>query len=169
MKVLDLVDIVENMALQHSYPGYDVRALQLGLPAAVVNLPAKLFAQALETESTITKLAALRWFWERPGVARRFLPAISLQLDDPDEWVRIEAVRTIARLDNVRESNAEMISRLLADPDSKVKKAAAHALWKLGLKNEAILSALRQAAEDPQIEVKWKAQKALRKLGEYII
>src|SRR5271170_1684083 len=95
MEIEEFVEIVETMAVQHAYPGFDVRSLQLGLPAAAVNAPVKLFAQALKQESVIARLAALRWFWERPGVAKRHVTAITACLDDQDEWARLEAVKTL--------------------------------------------------------------------------
>lgn len=167
MDVRELVEIVETMAVQHAYPGFDVRSLKLGLPAAAVNSPAKLFAQALKQESALVKLAALRWFWDRDGVTKRYLPAIAACLDDADPWVRLEAARTIGRWGGSDEKLAIRISKLLEDSDTGVREAAATAIWKLGSRNEEILVSLRKATEDECIEVKWKAQKALRKLGDY--
>lgn len=167
MEVEELAEIVETMALQHSYPGFDVRSLQLGLPEAAVNSPVKLFGQALKHDSVVVKLAALRWFWQRPGVAKRYVQAIAALFSDQDEWVRREAVRALGRVAGVEDKYAIEASRLLADSDAEVRKAAAQAIGKLGCTNEEVLASLRKAAEDADVEVRWKAEKALRKLGEY--
>jgi len=168
MDVDQLAEIVETMVLQHAYPGYDVRSLRLGLPTAVVNAPVRVFRAALQNESTVVKLAALRWFWDRPGDAKRCIANISQVLGDADEWVRLEAVRTIGRIGTVEEALAVRVSDLLRDPDPEVRKAAAKTVGKLGCRAEPVIVALKVASGDPDTEVKWKAQKALRQLGAYL-
>ena len=168
MELAQFVEIVEDMALQHAYPGYDVRSLRLGLPAAIVKSPARLFVEALKQDSVLVKLAALRWFWERPGDAKRYLKAIAAVLDDKDEWVRMEAARTIGRVDNPDESVAVKVANLLHDENAEVRKAAAKTCGKIHIKSEQVVDALRSAANDPDTEVRWKAQKALRQLGVYV-
>ncbi len=167
MDIEELVEIVETMALQHSYPGYDVRSLKLGLPASAVNAPVKVFVAALSQDSVVVILAALRWFWDRPGVARRHASVIASCLDHQDEWVRLEAVRTIGRVGQVDDRLAVRLSERLEDTDVEVKKAAAQAIGKLGCQGEQVVASLRRATGDPDIQVKWKAEKALRKLGQY--
>lgn len=167
MEIEELVEIVETMAIEHSYPGYDIRCLPLGLPDAVTRSPSRLFSKALCQKVVLVKLAALRWFWERPGDAKRFIKEISAQMEDADEWVRLEAVRTLGRIDRVDPAIATKVSVLLSDPDAEVRKAAAKTCGKLNCTDVAIVEALRQAAQDADTEVRWKAQKALRQLGVY--
>jgi hypothetical protein len=167
MELKEFVDIVEDMALQHAYPGYDVRSLRLGLPAAVLKSHTRLFVEALKSESVLTKLAALRWFWERPGDAKRYVKAIAAVIDDPDEWVRLEAAKTIGRIDHPEEDVMAKVAALLSDEHVEVRKAAAKTCGKVHIKNELIVEALQKATTDSDTEVRWKAQKALRKLGVY--
>jgi HEAT repeat protein len=167
MELNEFVEIVEDMALQHAYPGYDVRSLRLGLPAAVMKSPNRLFVEALKSESVLTKLAALRWFWERPGDAKRYVKQIAEVIDDPDEWVRLEAARTVGRIENPEEAVVLKVAGLLSDENVEVRKAAAKTCGKVHIKSEAIVEALKKATTDSDTEVRWKAQKALRKLGVY--
>ncbi len=168
MELPELAEIVETMAVQHSYPGFDVRSLRLGLPNAAVKSSARLFVAALKHESPLVRLVALRWFWDRPGDAKRYIKAIVPVLEDPDEWVRLEAVRTIGRTESSDSAIAESTAKRLSDPDVEVRKAAAKACGKLNCKADAVIVALRTASEDPDTEVRWKAQKALRQLGVYV-
>ena len=161
-------EIIEDMILQLSYPDFDERSLKLGLPDAISKLSPKTYASALKHESTVVRLAALRWFHERSGIARSHLQPIIDCLSDRDEWVRREAVRCLERFDSVEESLLEQLSRMLSDADVEVRKETAKALGKLGDKSPVVISALQKAAEDQNQEVRWKAQKALRKLGAYV-
>src|SRR5436853_4358293 len=131
MELDQLVDIVETMAVQHAYPGYDIRSLRLGLPADAVKSPARLYVSALKHDNPLLRLAALRWFWERPGDAKRYIKVISPALEDPDEWVRLEAVKTIGRTESPDVSLAESVARLLQDKDAEGRKAAAKTCGKL--------------------------------------
>lgn len=171
MELADLAEIVDNMIVQHDYPGFEVRGLKLGLPEEAQKMHAKVFVQALGHESIYVKLAALRWLQERPGVAKSFVKAIAGLLDSPDEWVRMEATRTIERISNPSEEATVKIAELLRDPDVEVRKTAAKALGKIcskkSNKNEAIVKSLRDAASDDDSAVRWKVQKALRQIGEY--
>lgn len=163
-----MTEIVETMALQHAYPGFDTRSLRLGLPQELMRAPVKLFVAALKEESPIVKLAALRWFWEHPGFAERQLEAIAEVLTDSDEWVRREAARTIGRVSEASDAVAVRVSELLVDKDPEVRKAAAKTCGKLGSKAPEVLNNLQTAAQDSDTEVRWKAQKALRQLGHYV-
>jgi HEAT repeat protein len=171
MELSDLAEIVDNMIVQHDYPGFEVRALKLGLPEEALKMHAKVFVQALGHESIYVKLAALRWLQERPGVAKSYVKAIAGLLDNSDEWVRMEAVRTIERINAPSEEAALKIAQLLTDSNVEVRKTAAKALGKICAKrfnkNEVIVTSLRDAASDDDSQVRWKAQKALRQIGEY--
>lgn len=172
MELKDLAEIVDNMIVQHDYPGFEVRSLKLGLPEEVLKMHAKVFGQALGHESVFVKLAALRWFQDRPGVAKSFVKPIAGLLDNKDEWVKMEAARTIERVSSPPEDAAVKIAYLLSDPDVEVRKTAAKALGKIcsrksNNKNEVIVKSLHDAASDEDAGVRWKAQKALRQIGEY--
>lgn len=167
MEVEELADIVETLALQLSYPGFESRSLQIGLPDRAKKSPVKLFVQALKHESVLVKLAALRWFWERPSDAKRSARVIADCLADPDEWVRMEAVNSLGRIDGIDPRYAEQAVGLLADPAVMVRRAACRSLGKLACKSEVVLAGLKQATADKDAEVRWKAEKALRKLGVY--
>ena len=162
-----LAETVEDMIVQLSYPDFDERAFKLGLPDSVAKFPAKVYGQALKHNSVVVKLAGLRWFQDRPGIAKAHIRPIADCLEDPDGWVRREAVHCIEKLDKVDEKVLDDVASLLQDRDVEVRKSTAKALGKVGGKSENVLEALRQAAEDENHEVRWKAQKALRKLGAY--
>jgi vesicle coat complex subunit len=161
-------EVIEDMILQLSYPDFDERSLKLGLPDSISKLPPKTYGVALKHESTVVRLAALRWFQERTGISKSHIVAITDCLADKDEWVRREAVHCFAKFDSLDETLLAKLIELLADPDLEVRKSTAKALGKLGCKSEAVISALQRAAEDENHEVRWKAQKALRKLGAYV-
>ncbi len=171
MELADLAEIVDNMIVQHDYPGFEVRALKLGLPEEALKMHAKVFVQALGHESIYVKLAALRWLQDRPGVAKSFVKAIAGLLDHDDEWVRMEAVRTIERISAPSDEAVLKIAELLHDPNVEVKKTAAKALGKIcakkSNKNETVVKLLRDASTDADSSVRWKVQKALRQIGEY--
>ena len=171
MNVETLADFVENMVLQHDYPGFEPRSLKLGLPDSLNKASAKVFYDALGYPNVYVKLAALRWFQERPGLGKGHERAIAGLLDNEDSWVRRESLRTLERLQIKNEEIIVMMSPLLADPDSEVKKAAAKALGKLCAKRtkkiELVTTGLQAAAKDADPEVRWKAEKALRMLGAY--
>jgi len=171
MELPELAEIVENMIVQHDYPGYEIRSLKLGLPDAALRSHARVFAQALGHESVFVKLVALRYFQEKPGLAKSYLNAICGLLDSPDSWVRMEATRTLERIQSPPENTATKLSPLLKDDDIEVRKTAAKALGKvcskMKTKDDAVIQALHDAAEDKDAGVRWKAQKALRLIGEY--
>lgn len=162
-----LAEVVQDMILQLTYPGFDERSLKLGLPDVLSKMPPKVFGQALKHESVVVRLAALRWFQERPGIAKANMRPIVDCLEDEDSWVRREAIHCVEKLESPEEKVIDEISNLLYDRDVEVRKGAAKALGKLGGKSETVIEALRKAAEDENHEVRWKAQKALRKLGAY--
>jgi len=167
MDLNKLADLVEQMSIEHSYPGYDVRSTHLGMPDSVTKSPARLFGQALEHENVMVKLVALRWFYERSGDAKRYQKILLELLKSPDEWVRLETAKTISRIEKADESLALAVSELLADPNMEVRKSAAKALGKLGHKSETIIANLQKASSDNDRQVRWKAEKALRLLGAY--
>jgi vesicle coat complex subunit len=162
------VEIVEDMILQLSYPGFDERSLKLGLPDSISKFPPKTYANALKIDSTVVKLAAIRWYQERPGIAKSHLKSITECLTDKDDWVRKEAVLCLEKIEHVDENVLLQICALLKDEDIDVRKYTAKALGKLGGKSQAVIEALQAASEDSNHEVRWKIQKALRKLGAYV-
>lgn len=160
--------IIEDMALQHDYPGFEVRSVKFGLPQDLVKAPAKLFGQGLQHESALVRIASLRWFAEKPSATRPYARVIQERLlKDEDEWVRLEAVHTLERMGNSVVQFAPAIAALLNDSSAEVRKATAKALGKIGSKDPAVVEALRATTRDSDHEVRWKAEKALRLLGEY--
>jgi vesicle coat complex subunit len=168
MELNQLAQIVEDMAVQHDYPGFEVRSLKMGLPAEAVRSPGKLFNSALKHPNALVKLAGLRWFQEKPGVAKQFVRSIADCLGDADEWVRAEAALTLERLGKADTAAIIRIAELLKDDNAMVRKYAAKALGKLGCREGSVVDALQKATEDSDHEVRWKAQKALRQLGAYV-
>lgn len=160
-------EYVEDTILQLSYPGFENRSLKLGLPDSVSKLPPRTYLLALKQESVLVKLAALRWFQERPGIAKSHLSGIVESLDDKDEWVRLETVHCIEKFDSADQKLLEHLCTMTKDDNVEVRKAVAKALGKIGGKSQTVVEALQNAAEDKDHEVRWKAQKALRKLGAY--
>lgn len=173
MNLEQLVETIETMILQHDYPGFEARALNLGLPEEALKSPTKVFAAALKYDNVFVQLASLRWFQGRPGMARNQTGALVALLAHADEWVRSEAIKTLERA-NVQDTDVIVkISSLLKDPNEIVRQEAARACGKLlaksGNKNGEVIASLRIAATDPNEKVRWKAQKALRLLGAYSV
>jgi HEAT repeat protein len=166
IEVEKLAQVVDDMIVQHDYPGFEPRALKLGLPQEIEGLSAKTFGAALGHESIYVRLAALRWLQERPGVAKSYLNAIAGLLDNGDPYVRLESARTFQRIGSVDPEFVLKICRLLKDDNADVRKAAAKAIGKLGSKlkqpNQEILDALNEATTDKDPEVRMKVQKAVR-------
>lgn len=169
MELDQFANLVETMVIEHDYPGFEPRALRLGLPEEALRMPSKSYSQALGHPNVYVKLAALRWFQEKSGVAKSYTKAIAGLLDSPDEFVRMEAVKSLERINGLPEENVVRISALLKDESTEVRKAAAKALGKLvskaKQKNEAIVQALQQASKDEDPGVRMKAQKAARLIG----
>ncbi|MCC7531985.1 MAG: HEAT repeat domain-containing protein [Candidatus Melainabacteria bacterium] len=173
MDIDKLAEVVEEMIIQHDYPGFEPRGLKLGLPGKLEGMSAKTFASALGHQSVFVKLAALRWFQERPGVAKAHLSSILGLIDSDDEWVRKEAIRTVEKIWKLPAHASGIVSKGLADESVEVRKASAKALGKIlkrsVTKDAAVIDALRQAAQDKDVEVRFKAQKALRNIGEFVV
>jgi HEAT repeat protein len=161
-----LAEVVDDLIVQLDYPGFEPRGLRLGLPEDVQRMPTKTFANALGHESIYVRLAALRWFQERPGMAKSYLKAVCGLLESTDEFVRMEAVRTVERVHDVPAETVVAIAKLLQDENVEVRKAAAKAAGKLGSrlkpKSQAVLDALQAATNDANPEVRMKVQKAVR-------
>lgn len=166
-----LAEFIENMVIQHDYPGFEPRSLKLGLPDEVNNASAKVFFEALGHPSVYVKLAALRWFQDRPGLGKGHERAIAGLLNNSDPWVKREALRALERIHPKDEPIILMMSECLHDSDPEVKKGAAKALGKVCSKRpkkiDAVIDGLKSVATDPDPEVRWKAEKALRILGAY--
>jgi HEAT repeat protein len=171
MDLGQLADTVDTMIIQHNYPGFEPRALKLGLPLAAVNSSPKVFGAALQHKSVYVQLAALRWFQSHPGLVKGYSTTILKLLQEDDEYVRLEAIKTL-ECGGITDSAAlHSLGLQLKDRDHLVRTAAAKALGKLLAKsderNPEILALLKEAAADSEEQVRWKAQKALRKLGNY--
>lgn len=167
MEIQELKTIINEMAIQHAYPGFEMRSLKLGLPQRAVKSPARLFCLALKQGDPLVRLAALRWFQDRPGDAKRNVSSIAPILHDEDEWVRIEAVRAIEHVSDPDVQIIEEVAKLLLDSSIEVQKEAAKACGKFQCKSETVINLLKLAAQSKHTEVRWKSQKALRKLDMY--
>lgn len=173
MDVDKLANIVDTMILQHDYPGFEPRGLKLGLPEEIEGMSAKTFSNALGHQNVFVKLTALRWFQERPGVAKSYLNAILGLIDNDDEWVRMESIRTVEKMSKLPDNVGAVVAKRLTDEIVDVRKASAKALGKIlkrsVTKNAEVIDALKQATQDSDVEVRFKAQKALRNIGEFVV
>ncbi len=173
MNIDKLADVVEEMIVQLDYPGFEPRSLKLGLPEELEGMSAKTFANALGHKSVFVKLAALRWFQERPGVAKSYLKPILGLVDAKDEWVRLESIRTVEKMSKLPADVGGVVSKGLQDEAVEVRKATAKALGKIlkrsVTKDASVIDALKQATQDSDVEVRFKAQKALRNIGEFVV
>lgn len=167
MDLTEFAAIVEDMVIQHDYPGLDVRSVRLGLPRAVMGASPGLIADALGHDQAVVRLAALRWFQEKSGLATRYIKKIAELLQDEDEWVRLETIKVMGKLDNLGPVYCDSLAACLKDKWAGVRKEAAKVCGKQEKPSESMISALKIAATDADIEVRWKAQKAMRKLGCY--
>lgn len=174
MNLAQLVELIETMIVQHDYPGFEARSLNLGLPEDAMKSSAKVFGEALQYDNIFVKLAALRWFQGRAGMASNHVRNVEQLLTHPDEWVRTEATKTLERAGIKDVEVVVKISSLLNDPSDMVRQEAAKACGKLlaksSNKNSEVIASLRKAAAgDSNEKVRWKAQKALRRLGAYSV
>jgi len=173
MNLPELADLIETMIVEHKYPGFEARALHLGLPESALKSPARIFGQGLMHGNVFVQLASLRWFQSHPGMAKSYADEVLVLADSADEWVRYEAIRTLVLSHASDNAVILKISSLLKDPSEMVKVEAAKAcgklLSKLEHKNASVIALLREAASDPNEKVRWKAQKALRRLGAYSV
>ncbi len=171
----ELVEIIDDMIVQHDYPGFEPRALKLGLPEWAIKVPAKTFAKALKHENVFVRLAALRWFQDQPGKIKPHINLIYSSLEDDDSFVRLEAVICLETLKLPDEEQIGKICALVNDKDLNVQKEVAKALGKLCKRaarkgsNPCFDMAVKALDElclskDPQLRL--KAQKALRKMQE---
>ncbi len=169
MELEGFAQLVDDMIIQHDYPGFEPRGLRLGLPEEAQRMPAKTYASALGHENVYVRLAALRWFQERPGLARSYTNAILGLFDHSDEFVRMEAIRTVEKFNLVLPDQVQKISNLLKDEHAEVRKAAAKAVGKLGsrlkMNDPQVNQALQDASKDSDPEVRMKVQKAVRLIG----
>ncbi|MBX9696207.1 MAG: HEAT repeat domain-containing protein [Cyanobacteria bacterium] len=171
MNINQLAQVVDEMIIQHDYPGGEPRALKLGLPESVNKAPAKVFAQALGHESVYVKLASLRWFQERPGMMKSHIAALTGLIDHEDEFVRLETIRALERYPYPTSAIVTKVSKRLQDEDVEVKREAAKACGKmcskLKLSEGVVIEALKIASQDVDGQLRGKAEKALRKIGVY--
>ena len=175
---LELAQFVDDMIVQHNYPGFEARAFKIGLPEHIVQFPSKLFADALGHESIYVRIVALRWFQEKPGAIKPFIKAISGLTVHEDPWVRFEAGQTLERFSHPTLAMAITVSALLKDKEPFVRRGAAKGLAKIlprlkeaRVKDEElteVVAALKEALADQDGQVRQKAEKALRRGGTFV-
>ncbi len=171
MNVEKLAAVVEDMIVQHDYPGFEPRALKLGLPESITKAPTKVFAQALGHPNVYVKLAALRWFQEKPGLAKNYKNAVLGLLDNEDSFVRVEALHLLERFTEPSKDMVVEVVKRLKDGDADVQRTAARACGKLckklKMKDPSVISSLQEAASQGDPQLRGKAEKALRRIGAY--
>ncbi len=129
---LELAQFVDDMIVQHNYPGFEARAFKIGLPEHIVQFPSKLFADALGHESIYVRIVALRWFQEKGlGQSSPLSKAISGLTVHEDPWVRFEAGQTLERFSHPTLAMAITVSALLKDKEPFVRRGAAKGLAKV--------------------------------------
>lgn len=188
MKLTELEELVEDMILQLSYPGLDVRTLNISLPTAANEAPVKLYVQALGSESINVKLIALRWLQNKVGAAKHHIKSIAALLENADPWIRKEAIKTIEITKSTDSNIILKICKLLEDNDPIVRTEAAKSLGNLvkemantadsnnkiespnaSTLKDTVINSLRVTSDDPVLEVRRKAIKALRKIGGFTV
>lgn len=171
MDLEKLAEVVEDMIVQHDYPGFEPRALKLGLPEACVNAPSKTFGQALGHPSVYVRLAALRWFQERPGLAKNKVNAVLGLFAHDDPFVRLEALHLVERFTDPSKEMLVKVATMLTDSDPEVQRTAARACGKLSkklkIKDQSVIDGLQKAASAGDPLLRGKAEKALRVMGAY--
>ena len=121
MELKYLEDIVDDMIVQHNYPGFELRSLNLSLPQSLHDAPLRLYVQALKSKNLYVRLVALRWFQAKPGLAKNHSKEISSKLEDNDPFVRLEAIRTIEIAKTDDKQTALKIASLCKDPEESVR------------------------------------------------
>jgi HEAT repeats len=170
MELKDLEEIVDNIILQHDYPGYEPRSLNVALPQAITEAPVRLYRAALASSNVFVQLLGLRWFQTKLGAAKSCANPITAQLENADAWVRLEAIRTIDKAKLWNDGSVIKVSSLLKDPDEIVRMEAAKACGRLPKSiflQEKVIPALKEASQDSAQSVRRKAIKSLRKLGVF--
>jgi hypothetical protein len=173
----ELAQFVDDMIIQHNYPGFEARAFKIGLPEHIVQSPSRLFGDALGHESIYVRIVALRWFQEKAGAIKPYIKAICGLTAHEDPWIRFEAGQTLERFQHPTVDMATTISSLLKDKEPFVRRGAAKALAKVlpRLKEskvpdaqlEVVVAALKEALVDQDGQVRQKAEKALRRGGTF--
>ncbi len=171
MNINQLAQVVDEMIIQHDYPGCEPRALKLGLPDSITKAPAKVFGEGLGHESVFVRLAALRWFQERPGMMKSHIASLVGLVDHPDHFIRLESIRALEIYPYPTVEMVTKVSKRLQDEDVEVKREAAKACGKmckkLKLAEGEVIEALKDASQDHDGQLRGKAEKALRKIGIY--
>ena len=173
----ELAQFVDDMIVQHNYPGFEARAFKIGLPEHLVQGPSRLYGDALGHESVYVRIAALRWFQDKTGAIKPYIKAISGLTAHEDPWVRFEAGQTLERYHHPTVEMAMTVSKLLKDEEAFVRRGAAKGLAKMlprlkeaRVKDEElkdVVDALKEALADKDPQVRQKAEKALRRGGTF--
>ncbi len=76
-------------------------------------------------------IAALRQIQPNAKPSKELLQALVLDLRDPDDAIRLQAVRALGKLGPTAGSAAPALEPLLADPEKDIRKATADALGRI--------------------------------------
>ena len=97
------------------------------LPALTVTL--------LDTDADVRRaaIAAVRLIQPDAKPSKELVQALAADLKDPDDGVRLLAVRSLGRLGSAAGAALPEVEKLLTDPDRDVRKAAAEAVLKMSV------------------------------------
>jgi len=100
---------------------------------AVVALPALTLALA-DGDSDVRRaaVAAIRLIQPQARPSKEIIQAIVADLQDPDDGIRLLAVRTLGKLGTAASAAIPALTPLLTDPDKDIRRAAGEAITKLG-------------------------------------
>jgi HEAT repeats len=76
-------------------------------------------------------IGAIRLIQPGVGPSKELLQALTLDLKDPDDAIRLQAVRALGKYGTAAASAAPALEALLADPEKDIRKAAADALARI--------------------------------------
>ena len=76
-------------------------------------------------------IVALRQIQPNARPSKELLQALVLDLRDPDDAIRLQAVRALGKLGPTAGSAAPALEPLLADPEKDIRKATADALGRI--------------------------------------
>lgn len=94
------------------------------------------------------------------------VPALIDTLADPDQEVRAQAARALARMGQKAEPAVPALIHALDDPNQEVRQGAARALGQIGSGAEEAVPALIQAIKDPRNKTRPKAVEVETKVVE---
>jgi HEAT repeat protein len=115
--------------------GLRLRAVKTlgGLKADAVGAVPALTLALADADGDVRRaaVAAIRLIQPQAKPSKELVQAIAADLKDPDDNVRLNAVRTLGKLGSAAAAAMPALEPLLSDPDKDVRRAAAEAMLKL--------------------------------------